>query len=114
MPGALVHVGALGACPHLGQMTVTSTNTRVFLIGMQPVATIADKFPIALCPFTLPTTPPTPHPCVQAVWTVPATRVFVNNVPVVLQLSTGVCLAADFAPQGPAKVTFAQPLVTGL
>jgi hypothetical protein len=113
MPGALVHVGAIGSCPHLGQMTVLSSNVRVFVSGA-PVATVLDMFPIALCPFTLPTVPPTPHPCVRVQWTVPATRVFVNGMPVVLQLSTGLCLAVDFIPQGPATVITAQPRVTGL
>jgi hypothetical protein len=112
MPGFLVHVGAQGKCPHLGTMSVVSTNTRVFVSGV-PVATLTDKYPIAGCIFTLPTTPPTPHPCVQALWLMPALRVFVNGLPVILQASTGLCFAADFLPQGLPVVTFTQTRVIG-
>lgn len=113
MPGSLVHVGSMGMCPHLGQISVISTNTRVLVSGMA-VATMLDTFPILGCIFQLPGTPTVPHPCVQVQWITPATRVFVNFQPVVLQISGGACLAADFAPQGPPTITFAQPRVSGL
>jgi hypothetical protein len=79
-----------------------------------PVATVLDTFPIAGCIFQIPATPPIPHPCVQAVWLVPATRVFVNGQPVILQLSTGLCLAVDMLPQGPATIITTQPRVIGM
>jgi hypothetical protein len=113
MPGALVHVGAMGMCPHLGQISVISTNTRVF-VGNMPVATALDTFPIVGCVFQIPATPPIPHPCVQVKWLVPATRVFVNFLPVVLQVSGGLCLAVDMLPQGPPAMTTVQPRVTGI
>jgi hypothetical protein len=113
MPGPLVHVGSVGMCPHLGQISVISTNMRVFVSGMQ-VATLLDKFPIAGCIFTLPGTPPPPHPCVQVQWILPATRVFVNGLPAILQLSTGVCLAVDMLPQGPSTIVGTQPRVIGM
>jgi hypothetical protein len=113
MPGFLVHVGAQGMCPHLGQISVLSTNTRVFVSGV-PVATLMDNFPILGCIFQIPATPPIPHPCVRVQWTVPATRVFVNGQPAILQLSTGLCLAVDMVPQGPPVITFTQTRVIGM
>jgi hypothetical protein len=100
-------------CPHLGQISVVSSNTRVFVSGM-PVATMFDAFPIVGCIFQIPATPPIPHPCVRVQWLVPATRVFVNLQPAVLQLSTGLCLAVDMLPQGPPTIITTQPRVTGM
>ena len=113
MPGFLVHVGATGNCPHLGQIAVLSSNTKVFVSGV-PVATLLDNFPIVGCVFTLPGTPPVPHPCVRVQWLMPATRVFVNGQPAILQLSTGLCLAVDMVPQGPPIIVTTQTRVTGV
>ena|SRR5215207_6244550 len=112
-PSPLVHVGATGMCPHLGQISVISSNTRVFVSNM-PVATLVDTFPIAGCIFQIPVTPPIPHPCVRVQWVVPATRVFVNLQPVILQLSSGLCQAVDMLPQGPATMITTQPRVIGI
>src|SRR5690348_11461371 len=100
MPGLLVHVGAPGICPHGGQISVISSNTRVFVQGAQ-VATLADNYPIAGCLFQIPTpVGPKPQPCVRVQWLVPATRVFVNGAPAILQISTGLCLSVEQIPQG--------------
>ena len=109
MPGFLFHVGAVAMCPHAGQVTTISTNTRVLVSG-QPVATMADTFLIAGCPFILALLP---HPCVKVQWLVPATRVLVNGQPAILQTSVGLCLAPDMAPQGPPVVAMTQVRVEG-
>jgi uncharacterized Zn-binding protein involved in type VI secretion len=111
MPGFLVHVGAMAACPHQGQVSVVSSNTRVLVLG-QPVATIADTYPIAACIFTVP--PSKPQPCVTVRWITPATRVLVNGQPPILQSSSGICLSAEQIPQGPPTVTVVQTRVSGL
>ena len=111
MPGPLYHVGASAICPHGGQVSVVSTNTRVLVSGM-PVAILADTYPIAGCVFTLPNGKP--QPCVLARWLVPATRVFVNGQPVILQTSTGLCLSAEQIPQGPPTIIATQPRVVGM
>jgi hypothetical protein len=111
MPGALFHVGATAICPHGGQVTTIPTNTRV-LVGGQPVAVVADTFPVAGCAFTVPG--PKPQPCVLVKWLVPATRVFVNGQPVILQTSTGIAQSAEQIPQGPPTVVATQPRVTGI
>jgi len=111
MPGApLVAVGASAICPHAGTVSIVSADTRV-LLGGQPAATATDQFLIAACPFTLPST--TPHPCMTVRWVAPAARVRINGQPAVLQTSTGLCHAADQAPQGPPTVIATQVRVIG-
>jgi hypothetical protein len=109
MPGFLLHVGASIICPHGGQVSAISSNTRVFVSG-QPVVTQADIFLIAGCAFTIPIGP---HPCVLVKWLVPATRVFVMGIPVILQNSVGLCQSADQTPQGPPQVITSQVKVRG-
>ncbi|MEM6468162.1 MAG: PAAR-like protein [Planctomycetota bacterium] len=110
MPGNLFHVGATATCPHQGQISVVSQNTRV-LVGGQPVATFSDMHTVAGCPFTVPG--PKPQPCVTVKWLVPATRVLINGQPALLQTSSGVCQSAEQAPQGPPNVLVTQPRVQG-
>lgn len=112
MPGPLVHVGAAIICTHAAPVTAITSNTRVLVSGM-PVVTLADNYVVTGCPFTLPTTPPKPQPCVRVQWLVPATRVLVNGQPVILQVSSGICLSVEQIPQGPPTVVSAQPRVTG-
>ncbi len=97
-------------CPHGGQVTIVSSNTKV-LAGGQPVATQSDTFTIAGCAFTIP--PSKPQPCVTVKWLVPATRVKVSGNPVILQNSTGLCQTGEQIPQGPPNVTMTQVRVKG-
>ncbi|TVP69179.1 MAG: hypothetical protein EA339_14955 [Rhodobacteraceae bacterium] len=108
MPGPIYHVGATAMCPHGGQVTTISSNTRVLVSGM-PAATLADSSVVAGCAFQLPG--PTPSPCVTVQWLMPAARVLVNGQPVLLQTSPSLALAATRAPQGPASVTVNQTRV---
>jgi hypothetical protein len=109
MPGYLFHVGAQAMCPHGGQVSTASSNTRV-KIGDQLVATSADTCTIAGCAFNV---SGSPHPCVKVQWLVPAVRVKINHQAAILQTSPALCLAADQAPQGPPQVTVAQKRVKG-
>lgn len=112
MPAPIYHVGAVATCPHsAGQITVVSSNTRVFVSGM-PAATMVDTFTIAGCPFQVPVPGGTkPQPCVTAKFLVPATRVFVNGSPVIIQTSTGICQSAEQIPAGPPVIQSTQPRV---
>ncbi len=105
MPGYLLHVGATVMCPHGGQVSIASTNTRV-TVGGQAVATMSDTYTIAGCAFTVPG--PKPQPCVKVQWLAPATRVIVTNQPAILQSSNGLCLSADQIPAGPPNVVVTQ------
>lgn len=110
MPAPLFHVGAQAMCPHGGQVTTVSSNTRV-LAGGQPVATTGDQFMVAGCAFTVP--PSKPQPCVKVQWLVPATRVLVNGSPAILRTSSGLCQSADQIPGGPPSVVNTQMKAMG-
>jgi uncharacterized Zn-binding protein involved in type VI secretion len=110
MPGPLFHVGNTTLCPHGAPVTTISSNARVLVNGL-PVATLADQFLVAGCPFTIP--PSKPSPCLRVQWLVPATRVLVMGQPAILQTSTGLCLSPEQAPQGPPVVAVNQPRVIG-
>ena len=113
MPGPLVHVGAVYTCPHGGSGQIISSNTRVMVSGT-PVATLADTYTIAGCPFQIPVGAGTkPQPCVKVQWLVASTRVMVGGPPAILQSSNGLCLSAEQIPQGPPNVTVTQVRVGG-
>jgi uncharacterized Zn-binding protein involved in type VI secretion len=109
MSGPLYHLGGAAICPHAGQVSVISSNTRVLVSG-QPVATMADTFLVAGCAFTV---GPKPQPCLKVQWLVPATRVMVNGQPAILQTSSGLCQSAEQILQGPPTVITTQPRVMG-
>ena len=108
MPGFLYHLGASAICPHGGQISVVSANSRVLVNGLQ-VALVSDFFPVAGCVFTIPG--PKPQPCIQARFLVPATRVVINGQPVLIQTSSGLCQSAEQIPQGPPTITATQTRV---
>jgi hypothetical protein len=107
MPGPVLQVGGVTICPHGGQVSAITSNTRVVVGGTQAV-TQADTYPIAGCVFVV---GPKPQPCLTAQWIVVATRVTVMGQPVVIQGGTGLCLSAEQAPQGPPTVVSTQPRV---
>jgi hypothetical protein len=111
MGAPVLHQGAGIQCPHGVPAQPTPSQVRVTTTG-QPLLTQADMFAIAGCPFQLPG--PTPSPCVQVRWTTASLRVRAGGVPVLLQTSSSLCLAATQAPQGPAIVSAVSPRVTAL
>jgi hypothetical protein len=110
MPGYLLAVDSTLMCPHAGQVSIVTSNSRVKLNG-QPAVTQPDTYTISGCPFTLP--PGNPHPCVLAKWMVVATRVKIAGSFGVLKDSTALCQAADQAPQGPPNIIVTQMRVKG-
>ena len=113
MGDTLQHVGLTAMCPHGGQVSVVSTNTRVKVMG-QYVAVMGDTYTIAGCPFQIPGTPPKPQPCIKVQWIVPAMRVKVMGKQVLLKSSTGLCLSAEQIPQGPPNIVMTQMRVKGV
>jgi uncharacterized Zn-binding protein involved in type VI secretion len=105
----LLDAGASAICPHGGQVSIVSTNTRV-TAGGQPVAVMADTFLVAGCVFMVGTKP---QPCTKVQWLVPASRVTIGGQPAVLQSSSGLCLSADQIPAGPPNVLVTQVRVQG-
>ena len=104
MPGQIVNVGATIQCPHVGTVSIVSSNARVTL-GGQPAAVVDDTFPIAGCPFTIGIKP---SPCTELKWIQPALHVFIDKKPVIVSTSTGICLSPEKAPQGPPNVLVTQ------
>lgn len=105
MSAELYHVSATTLCPHGGNGSTISSNTRVKVSGMA-VATVSDVTMVAGCPFTVPGKGP--QPCVKVQWLVPAVRVKVMGNPVLLKTSTGLCQSAEQIPQGPPNVVATQ------
>ena len=110
MPGPLYHATAVAICPHGGQVTTIPASPRVTVSGM-PVAVMSDTSTVIGCVFTV---GPKPQPCVRVQWLVPATRVFVNGQPALLQTSVGLCLSVEQIPQGPPTIVNTQPRVIGM
>jgi hypothetical protein len=107
MPGPAVQLGAPCICPHGGQITAITANSRV-LLGGAPALLQTDTFTVAGCAFSV---GPKPQPCILARWLVVATRVTVMGQPLVIQAGTGLCFSAEQIPQGPPTVLAAQPRV---
>jgi len=97
-------------CPHGGQVMLTLTSDTLCQIQGGFALLETDIHPVVGCPFMA---GPVYHPCVTVRWSAGATQTKVNNIPVLLQTSVGICYAADQAPQGPAIITQVQPLATG-
>ena len=81
MPGFLMHALATIQCPHAIPAQLIPTQARVLVSGM-PVALMPNQIVATGCPFTVP--PGKPQPCVLAKWLMPASRVLVNNTPVMI------------------------------
>ena len=110
MSGYVLDVNSTLMCPHSGQFSIVTSNTKVKVDG-QFAVTQQDTFNISGCPFTLPNG--TPSPCVLAKWIVVATRVKIGGNFVVLKNSTALCQAGTQAPQGPPNVVVTQMKVRG-
>jgi hypothetical protein len=110
MPGPLFHAGAVALCPHGGQVAAIPTTPRVLVSGM-PVVTMADPALVAGCLFFV---GPKPQPCVRVQWLMPAARVKIMGIPVILAPGPGLCLSIEGIPGGPPVVVTVQPRVIGM
>jgi hypothetical protein len=107
MPAPILTKAATIMCPHGGQCMVVPQNMTV-QVGGAPVLVMSDVFPIVGCVFMI---GPAPAPCVMIQWAAPALSVMVNNVPVLLQTSIGLCMGGS--PGVPAIVIPGQFTVMG-
>jgi hypothetical protein len=110
MPGDTLTTASTLKCPHGGTVTIISANATS-KAGGAPIATASDTFTIAGCPFQLPTTPPTPSPCVTVRWIVTDMRVRAEGKPTLSSSSKGLCFSALQAPQGPVNIAGTQKKV---
>jgi hypothetical protein len=97
-------------CPHGGSVSITLANQRVSADGAF-IATAADSCTISGCPFQLPTTPPTPSPCVMVQWSSHDMKV-TAGAPTLSQASQGLCISALGAPQGTVIIASTQMKVS--
>jgi hypothetical protein len=93
MPAPILTQAATIMCPHGGQGIVVPQNMTMQIMG-SPVLVMTDVFTIVGCPFFI---GPSPAPCVNIQWTMPAVSFTVNNVPVLLQTSVGMCIGGSGA-----------------
>jgi len=107
MPGALATVAATIMCPHGIPVQTMPASPRV-LAGGAPVITFADTNLVSGCPFMA---GPVAMPCVRVQWLMGTTRVLVNGQPAVILGGTGLAIAAQGSPNGPAQVVQTQPRV---
>lgn len=97
-------------CPHGGSVSLSTANTTAQIDGGYALL-LTDVHPVSGCPFTTPGG--TPQPCVTVQWTSGATQTKVNQTPVLLQTSSGLCIAAIGVPQGAPIVTQVQSKAKG-
>jgi hypothetical protein len=110
MGARLLDVGCTIQCPHGGEVTaIVSANTALSM-GDALAALATDSMTITGCSFNV---SGSPVPCVMIQWSVPATRVSVSTVHVLLETSVGLCLNAAGALQGTAIVNGVQTKVSG-
>jgi hypothetical protein len=113
MPSYLLHANATVLCFHAAKVNAVSCSTRVKVTG-QPAVKMTDTFVVSGCPFTLPTTPPKPQPCIKVQWIRAASKVLIEGQPALLQDSNGLCLSAEQIPQGAPNVVVTQTRVRGI
>lgn len=114
MPGFIVQIGATINCTHGAAATIAPSQVRV-KVGGQPAAVLPDVTTVAGCPFQIPIgTGTKPQPCVKIQWTVPATRVKVNQQFVLVQSSMGLCQSAEQIPQGAPIIAATQVRVKAI
>jgi len=112
MAAALLTTASTLQCPHGGTVSITSANSKVTAGSALALAT--DTFSIAGCSFQIPVGPGTvPHPCMTVQWVMVNMHCTVNGTPTLGQDSSGLCLAADQAPQGPVSVVTTQAKALG-
>jgi hypothetical protein len=96
-------------CPHGGQATLGTSNTRVMADGA-PVLLESDVHMITGCPFTI---GPKYSPCVRVEWSAGTSMSDSKGTKFLNQSSIGKCLGAEGGTQGMAVVLQAQAKVAG-
>ena len=105
----LLNTSSVLMCPHGGTVSAVTTNARAK--AGDYLVRVTDTFTVAGCPFVLPGVGP--HPCVSVKWIKGTTRCKVSGDFLLNQDSTGLCLAADQAPQGSVLIQSTQARASG-
>ncbi len=110
MSDSLLPLDITGICPHGGQISASTSNSRVF-VGGQPVLTEADTCTITGCSFNVGNKP---QPCIKIKWQSPATRILINGQHALLRNIVGDCQSAEQISQGPPNINQTQVRVKGI
>jgi hypothetical protein len=108
MPAPVLTMQVRGQCPHGGPATLVPGATKV-MVENGLVLVAGDAGIVAGCAFTVPTGKP--QPCVKAQLTQPASKVLVENKPVLLLNPGDLALSAEQIPGGPVVWTSVQTKV---
>ena len=109
MPVPILTTTSTVMCPHAGQVQLVTSDTIASVQGA-PMLLVSDTHPVVGCTFA----PGGVYtPCVTVRWSAPAMMTKVNNIPVLLQTSIGLCLNSAQAPQGVAIIAQVQQLALG-
>lgn len=107
--GRLLTTASSLMCPHGGQVSISSANTRSKADGAILVRS-SDIFTISGCPLNI---SGAPHPCIKVDWQVTAQNSKSSGALHLTEESVGFCVAGDQTPQGPAQVLNTQVKVSG-
>jgi hypothetical protein len=110
MAGKTLTVASSLSCPHGATVTIVPSNTRAKADGNY-IATAADTFTIAGCPFTPADRSTTPSPCIMVIWSV-TDELVKAGAPTLSQSSQGLCISALGPPQGPVIISSTQTKVS--
>jgi len=94
-------------CPHGGQGSISPGQTAA--TAGSAICTKDDQVSIAGCAFTI---GPNPSPCVSVQWKSSVSSVSAGGTEILTISSTGLCMSAANAPQGPVVLIPAQVAVT--
>lgn len=97
-------------CPHGGTVQLTTTGNAQAKIDGGYALLQTDVHTISGCPFFKGTVA---SPCLTVMWVTGAVQTKVNQIPVLLQSSTGLCMSAT-GPQGTVIVTNVQSKAQGI
>jgi hypothetical protein len=101
MPTSTLTTASILMCPHGGMVKIISSSPTVGA-SQNPIATTADTFLIAGCPYQSP--PGIPMPCLMVEWISSDTVLKVKGNPTLSQTSSGLCLNAMQVPQGSVMI----------
>jgi uncharacterized Zn-binding protein involved in type VI secretion len=114
MPGSFLNTAAVLICPHGGQVVLSTSTTRVTVLGL-PVVRAGDQHQINGCPFSV---GGVPEPCLRVIWGSGSgigLRVTIQGQPAVLaEPGAGTCFDVKGQPKGSPTIGSSQARVRGI
>jgi hypothetical protein len=101
--GQSLTISAVLMCPHGGTVKIVASNPAS--ASNTSLATIADTFTVAGCPFA---PGGVPSPCISVQWSKSDSKVKVGGNATLSLDSVGICQSGAGAPQGPVLISQTQ------